>query len=175
MNATNTIDSMNTRWYVIQTKPGNERRVETHLSNQEMEVFLPLYEAFRYSSGKMVKNIKPLFPNYLFTKLDVDVHYYKVKWTRGVNKILGCGDRPIPIFEKVIQAIKERMGEDNLIKLEEKWEKGDIVQITSGPFKDLMGIFEKRMSGGERSKVLLSLIGVDVPVRISRLQIKIVA
>jgi len=166
---------MNPQWYVVQTKPGNERRVETHLFNQEMEVFLPLYETFQYSSGKMVQNIKPLFPNYLFAKLDLNVHYYKVKWTRGVNKILGNGNGPVPISETVIQTIMERRGADNLVKLDERLKKGDIVQITSGPFKDLMGIFEKRMSGGERSKVLLSLIGVDVPVRISRLQIKIVA
>ncbi len=54
----------------------------------------------------MVQKIKPLFPNYLFANLDIDVHYYKVKWTRGVNKILGVGNEPIPISEKVIQTIK---------------------------------------------------------------------
>jgi len=76
-------------WYVIHTKPSNEHRVETNLSNQEIEVFLPLLETFQYISGKIIPKIKPLFPNYLFAKLDIDVHYYKVKWTRGVSKILG--------------------------------------------------------------------------------------
>ena len=66
-------------WYVVQTKPGNEYRVETNLSNQEIEVFLPLLETFQHSSGKMIQKIKPLFPNYLFAKLDINLHYYKVK------------------------------------------------------------------------------------------------
>lgn len=162
-------------WYVIHTKPVNEYRVETNLSNQEIEVFLPLLETFQYTNGKMVPKIKPLFPNYLFARLDIDVHYYKVKWTRGVNKILGVGSKSIPISEKVIQTIKARMGEGNLVKLDDGLEKGNLVQFTSGPFKDLMGVFDKKISDGKRVKVLLSLIGVDVPVQVSRYQIKKVA
>src|SRR4030067_3140535 len=100
-------------WYVGHTKPGNERRVETNLSNQEIEVFLPLLETRQYFYEKMVQKIKPLFPNYLFAMLDIDVHYYKVKWTRGVNKILGVGNEPVPISDKVIQTIKAQRGENN--------------------------------------------------------------
>lgn len=169
------INPINARWYVVHTKPSNEHRVETNLSNQEIEVFLPLLETFQYTNGKMVPKIKPLFPNYLFAKLDIDVHYYKVKWTRGVGKILGIGSEPIPISEKVIQTIKSRMGENNLVKLDDGLEKGNLVQFTSGPFKDLMGVFDKRVSDGRRVRVLLSLIGVDVPVQVSRYQIKKVA
>ena len=163
------------RWYVVHTKPSNEHRVDTNLSNQEIEVFLPLLETFQYTNGKMIPKIRPLFPNYLFAKLDIDVHYYMVKWTRGVSKILGVGSEPIPISEKVIQTIQERMGENNLVKLEDGLEKGNLVQFTSGPFKDLMGVFDKKMSDGKRVRVLLSLIGVDVPVQVSRYQIKKVA
>ena len=123
----------------------------------------------------MTQKIKPLFPNYLFAKLDVDLHYYKVKWTRGVNKILGNGSGPLPISEKVIQTIKERMGENNLVRLDDGLVQGTVVQFTSGPFKDLMGVFDKKMSDGKRVKVLLNLIGVDVPVQVSRYQIKKVA
>jgi transcriptional antiterminator NusG len=160
---------------VVQTKPGNEHRVETNLFNQEIEVFLPLLETFQYSNGKMVQKIKPLFPNYLFAKLDINLHYYKVKWTRGVNKILGNGDGPISISGKVVETIKERTGKDNLVKLEEEWKEGDQVRINSGPFKDLVGVFQKKMSDNGRVRILLNLIGVDVPVQISRWQIKKVA
>jgi len=162
-------------WFVIQTKPGNEHRVETNLSHQEIEAFLPLFETFQYAQGRLVQKIKPLFPNYLFAKLDIEAHYYKVKWTRGVSKILGVGCEPIPISEKVIRTIKERMGENNLVRLDDGLVQGAVVQFTSGPFKDLMGVFDKKMSGGKRVRVLLNLIGVDVPVQVSRYQIKKVA
>jgi len=162
-------------WYVVQTKPADEHRVETNLLNQEIEIFLPLHETYQFIQGKMAKKIKPLFPCYLFAKLDVQVHFYKVKYTRGVNKILGSGEGPIPISEKVVEAIRERMDKDNIIKVEEEWKEGDLVQVTSGPFKELTGIFQKKMSDQGRVKILLSLIGVDVPVQISRWQIKKVA
>jgi len=159
-------------WYVIQTKPGNEHRVETNLLNQEIETFLPLLETYQWKSGKMVQTIKPFFPNYLFGRLDLGLHYYKVKWTRGVGKILGAGNEPVAISEKVIHSIKERIIKGNVVKLEDGLKEGDLIQITAGPFKDLTGIFQKKMSGTGRVRVLLSLIGIDVPVQISQRQIK---
>jgi transcription antitermination factor NusG len=98
-----------------------------------------------------------------------------VKWTRGVSKILGTGNGPIPISGKVVQTIREKVGKGNLIKLEEELKEGDFVQITSGPFKELMGVFQKKMSDKGRVRVLLSLIGVDIPVQILKWQIKKVA
>jgi transcription elongation factor/antiterminator RfaH len=175
MSATNAINPINARWYVIQTKPGNEHRVEMNLFHQEIEVFLPLLETFQYSHAKVLQKIKPLFSNYLFAKLDIDAHYYKVKWTRGVNKILGSGVEPVPVSEKVIQTIRERTGKGNLVKMEEEWREGDPVRINSGPFKELIGVFQRKMSDSGRVRILLNLIGVDVPVQISRWQIKKVA
>ena len=162
-------------WYVIHTKPGNEDRVRTNLYNQEIETFLPLFETYQYCSGKMIPKIRPLFPNYLFARLDLELHYYKVKWTRGVNRILGSGNEPVAISTKVIQTIKERSGRDNVVKLEDELKDGDMVQVNSGPFKSLRGVFQKMMSSKGRVRILLSLIGVDVPVQISRWQIKKVA
>jgi len=159
-------------WYVVWTKAGDEHRVESHLFNQEIETFLPLIQTYQCCKGKMVQRIKPFFPNYLFARLDIKFHYDKVKWTRGVSKILGAGDGPVSISETVVEAIRERVGTGNLIKLEEDWKEGDLIQITSGPLKDLVGIFHKKMSDSGRVRILLSLIGVDVPVQISQWQIK---
>jgi transcription elongation factor/antiterminator RfaH len=179
MNPTNPTNPTNSDvprlWYVIHTKPGDEDRVRINLHNQEIETFFPLLETYQYCNGRMIPKIRPLFPNYLFAKLDLELHYYKVKWTRGVNKILGSRNEPIPISEKVIQTVKERSGKDNLVKLEDELKDGDMVQINSGPFKSLRGVFQKMMSSKGRVRILLSLIGIDVPVQISRWQIKKVA
>jgi transcriptional antiterminator RfaH len=175
MNPINSINPTNPQWYVIQTKPANEHRVEAHLSNQEIAVFLPMLETFHYLNGKMIPKIKPMFPSYLFARLDIHAAYYKVKWTRGVNKILGIGGEPIPVSEKVIQTLHQRMGENSVVRLDDDLEEGSIVQFTSGPFKDLMGVFDKTMSDGGRVRILLSLIGVDASVQVSRYQIKKVA
>jgi transcription elongation factor/antiterminator RfaH len=159
-------------WFVIHTKPRDEHRVESHFEGMEIETLLPLCEDFRYSHGRMFRVLHPLFPNYLFAKLDLEHHYYKVKWTRGVNRILGIGNEPTPVSEIVIQMIRERMGKDSLVRVEDELKEGDIVRITSGPLKDLIGIFQKKISDNGRVKILTNLIGIDVPVHISQWQIK---
>jgi len=159
-------------WFVIHTKPRDEYRVKTHFEGMEIETLLPLCENFQYSHGRMSRVINPLFPNYLFAKLNLENHYYKVKWTRGVNRILGVGNEPTPISDTVIWMLKNRMGDDDTVSLLEDLKEGDLVQITSGPLKDLVGVFQRRSSSGERVRILLNLIGVEVPVQISRSQIK---
>jgi transcriptional antiterminator NusG len=175
-DATNAVNAKDARrWYVVQTKPGDEGRVKRSLANQEIEHFLPLIGTCHYSNGKLAQRIRPLFPNYLFALLDLGFEYYKVKYTRGVSKILGNGQGPIPISERVIKAIRDRIGEDDLVRLEDDLQEGDPVQVTSGPLRDMMGILQKRMSTKGRVKIMLSLIGVNMPVQISRWQIKKVA
>jgi len=159
-------------WFVIHTKPRDEHRVKNHFQGMEIETLLPLSENFQYSHGEMCRVINPLFPNYLFARLDLELHYYKVKWTRGVNRILGVGNDPTPVSEEVIQMFKNRMGSDGTVKLLEDLKEGDLVQITSGPLKDFIGVFQRRLSSGERVKILLNMVGAEVPVQIPRWQIK---
>jgi len=158
-------------WFVVRTKAGDEHRANTNLLHQEVETFLPLFKNHYFRGGRMIQTVKPLFPNYLFAKIDLDLQFAKVKWTRGVSRILGSREGPVPISGIVVQTIQNRIGKDNLIELEEEMKEGDLVQVTSGPLKDLVGVFQKRMSGKDRVKILLNLIGVDVPVQISKWQI----
>lgn len=180
MNQTNQTDGVTKyfgayHWFVIHTKPRDEHRVKSHLEAMEIETLLPLCESFIYSHGKMCRALGPLFQNYLFAKLNLECHYYKIKWTRGVNRILGIGNEPTPVSEMMIQMLKDRMGNDNAVKLLEEFREGDLVQITSGPLKDFVGVFQRRLSFGERVRILLNMIGADVPVQISCWQLKKVA
>jgi transcription elongation factor/antiterminator RfaH len=159
-------------WFVIHTKPRDEHRVKNHFKGMGIETLLPLCEDFQYLHDKMCRVTHPLFPNYLFAKLDLEYHYYKVKWTRGVRKILGAGRGPSPVSKAVINMIKVRMGEDNTVKFLDDLHEGDLVQITSGPLRDFIGVLQKRLSSGERVRILLNMIGVEVPVQISRWQVE---
>ncbi len=162
-------------WYVVRTKAGYEHRADKNLLNQEIETLLPFFKDYGYHNGKIIPRIRPLFPNYLFAHFDPLRHFHKVRWTRGVSQILGNREGPIPVSDRVVQTILDRMGEDHLVVLEEQIATGDSVQITSGPFKDLIGIFERKMTGKDRVTILLNLIGVDVPIQISKYQIRKVA
>ncbi len=159
-------------WFVIRTKAGDEHRAEGNLLNQEIETFLPLFKNFYHRNGKMIQTVRPLFPNYLFARFSLDLHYPKVRWTRGVSRVLGNREGPVAISELIVQTIRDRVGKDNLIELQDEIKEGDPVRVTSGPLKDLIGVFQKKKSGKDRVKILLNLIGVDVPVQISKWQIR---
>lgn len=114
-------------WYVVNTKPHSEHRVERHLINQNIEVFLPLYKCLQTRNGSCRETIKPLFRNYLFAKFDVYTEYCKIIWTRGVRKVLGAKGKPIPISDTVVEAIKERVNSCGLVELLDDFKEGDIV------------------------------------------------
>jgi transcriptional antiterminator NusG len=92
-----------------------------------------------------------------------------------VSRILGVGNEPTPISDIIIQTLKERMDKDDTVQLLDEFKEGNRVQITSGPLKDFVGIFQKGLSSGGRVRILLDLIGKDLPVQIYRWQIKKVA
>jgi transcriptional antiterminator RfaH len=153
-------------WYVIQTKPKKEEEAKSYLSVKGIEVFNPLMETFAQRNGRMNKELKPLFPNYIFGKFELERNYTLVKWARGVTRILGFGGVPAPVSEKVIEEIKSRSDGSGIVKAAYDFSPNDKVRIKSGPLRDLMGIFENWVPEKERVRILLNLIGYQPSVEI---------
>jgi len=162
-------------WYVIQTKPKKEEEVATYLSLHGLEVFNPLTETFAPRNGRMNKEFRPLFPNYIFAEFELERNYPLVRWARGVKKVLGFGGYPVPIREEVIELIKKRTDENGIVKKTHHFLANDVVRIKTGPLKDLLGIFDRWISDGERVRVLLNLIGYQPEVEIHYSMIEKVA
>ncbi len=153
-------------WYVVQTKPKKEEEATSYLALNHLEVFHPLMEVFIQKNGRMTKITQPLFPGYIFVKFDLYQSYPLVKWARGVKKILGFGDSPTPLSEEVIQVIKDRMDKDGVVRQTVQLKPNDLVRIKSGPLKDLIGIFDRWVSEGERVRILINLIGYQPEVEL---------
>ena len=162
-------------WYVIQTKPKKEEEVKSYLSTKGVEVFSPLMEMFLLRSGRMNKELKPLFPSYIFGKFDLDQNYPLVRWARGVKKVLGFGEYPTPISEEVVEIIKERMDSQGIVRLKYHFQGNDLVRIKTGPLKDLLGIFERWESDSDRVRILLNLMGYQPVVEMHYSMIEKVA
>ena len=162
-------------WYVIQTKPKKEEDAESYLSTRGVEMFNPLMETFAVRNGGMNKELKPLFPGYIFGKFDLEQNYPLVRWARGVKKILGLSGYPTPIAEEVIEIIKEKTDTLGVVRVKHHFEPNDLVRIKAGPLKDLLGIFERWLSHSERVKILLNLIGYQPAVEMHYSMIEKVA
>ena len=153
-------------WYVIQTKPKKEHEANSYLSFKGLEIFNPLAETFVSRNRKVVKEVHPLFPSYLFGHFDLERDYNLVKWGKGVKKILGFGGVPSPLSEIVIGEIKRRTAEDGVVKVSHNYRPNDPVRIKAGPLKDLIGIFERWVPETERVQILMNLIGYQTKVEL---------
>jgi transcriptional antiterminator RfaH len=146
-------------WYVIQTKPKREEEAKSYLSTKGVEVFNPLMENFLLRNGRMNKELKPLFPGYIFGKFDLNQNYPLVRWAKGVKKVLGFGEYPTPISEEVVEIIRERMDDHGIVRLKYRYQANDVIRIKTGPLRDLLGVFERWISDSERVRILLNLMG----------------
>jgi transcriptional antiterminator RfaH len=162
-------------WYVIQTKPKKEEEADSYLSTRGVEIFSPLMEAFTLRNGRMNKELKPLFPGYIFGKFDLEQNYPLVRWGRGVKKVLGFGGYPTSISEEVVEIIKERTDTEGIVRVKQNFKANDVIRIKTGPLKDLLAIFERWVSDSERVRILLNLIGYQPAVEMHYSMIEKVA
>jgi len=162
-------------WYVIQTKPKKEEEAKSYLSTKGVEIFNPLLETFLLRNGRMNRELKPLFPNYMFGKFDLDQNYPLVRWAKGVKTVLGFGEYPTPIPEEVVEIIKERTDTHGIVRLKCHFQTNDLIRIKTGPLKDLLGIFERWISDSERVRILLNMVGYQPVVEMHYSMIEKVA
>ncbi len=57
-------------WYLVYTKPRQERTAQFNLVRQGYEAYLPLFKGRRRQQGRKVSAVEPMFPRYLFLSLN---------------------------------------------------------------------------------------------------------
>jgi len=156
------------RWYVVNTKPRNEERAATNLSNGGIEVLAPKIKLRKFREGKFVYVIEPMFPGYIFVRFHPVDEFRMVKYTRGVKTIVHFGGRIIPLQDEMIEFIRTKL-ENGVASIEKpKIGKGEKVLIKDGPFKGFSGIFEDELDGKERVAILLEGVNYCAKMEIDR-------
>ena len=150
------------RWYVVETKPTQEEKAVFYISKNKINTYFPRTEIYFYRGFKKYRKIKPLFPRYIFAQCTKREVYY-VCWTKGVKKVLWENKTPEPIPDDLVYSIKALASSDGLIR-KTNFKKNDLVRIKSGPFKDLLAIFDHWISDKERVSILLKLINAQIRV-----------
>jgi transcriptional antiterminator RfaH len=154
----------NERWYVVYTQPGAESRATIHLKRQGYQVFCPRYlKTVRHA--RRTKSIPaPLFPNYLFLRLDVSRDPWRaINGTRGVVRLIMQGEAPQPVPKGIVDDLQARIGPDGTIDWKGTFKIGQAVRIANGPFATFVGTLEHLDAAG-RVRVLLDLLGRSVSV-----------
>jgi transcriptional antiterminator RfaH len=161
------VKSPNPRWYVVQTQPNGEARAVAHLEKQGFEVYAPRYLKTTRHARRFGIVKAPLFPRYIFVRIDVNAQQWRViNSTFGVSQLVGHRGIPVAVTPGVVETLRLGQSADGFFKLlsiAARFRAGDAVRIRSGAFDDCLGIFEAR-TDSERVAILLDLLGRKVRI-----------
>ncbi len=155
------------KWYVIRSKPRRERFVSEQLASQGMEVFFPAVKV--HPINPRAARERAYFPSYLFAHVDLaEVGLTKLRWLPAAVGLLEFGGEPAIVPETLIVQLRRRVASiqaaGGIVFADLK--KGEPVKITSGPFAGYEAIFDLRLKGSERVRVLLELLRRQVTVEL---------
>ncbi|KAB2938998.1 MAG: transcriptional activator RfaH [Hyphomicrobium sp.] len=157
-------------WYVVSTQPYQEARAELNLRRQGYEPWLPKLLRERRHARRVDMTKAPLFPGYLFVALDPRVQKWRaINSTFGVRQILCHGDRPRPVEQGFVEALKETSDDAGVVALPnaDAFALGQPLRLLAGPFANSIGTL-LRLADKDRVALLLDLFGREVQITVSR-------
>lgn len=168
------------RWYVVHTYSGHEnkvaanlkQRIETQkLSHKIFDIVVPTRNIVKVAHGKKEEIKEKIFPGYILVKMILDDDtWLAVRTTQGVTAFVGAGNKPTPISDREVDAIRKFMAME-APKYKASFSTGEAVKIVDGPFADFLGTIDSIDEEKGKVKVLVSIFGRETPVELDFLQI----
>ena len=152
-------------WFALRVKPNFEKRVAMALRGKGFEELLPLYRSKRKWSDRVKVMDLPLFPGYLFCRLDLAARLPLVT-TPGFLYIVGVGKNPQPVDEAEILAIQSVMRSGVPVTPWPSLVVGQKVQLQHGPLRGLVGVLTK-IANQQRLYVSVTLLKRSISVEVA--------
>jgi transcriptional antiterminator RfaH len=152
----------------VQAKTGQEDYAELNLRRQGCTTFLPKSLKTIRHARKITTIKSAFFPGYLFVSLDLERERWRsIDSTYGVLRLVKAHDRPLATPVGLVEDLMAATGVDGLLDRASALRPGASARFIGGPFTDQLVVVE-RMSGPDRVRVLLSIMGQSVPVEAQR-------
>jgi transcription antitermination factor NusG len=131
-------------WHVAYVVTRHEKAVAEELHRRSVECFLPLYNAVHYWNKRRAQVELPLFPSYVFVRMDSHARL-RVLQVPSVVHLVTFNGQPASVPEEDIEALRTAV---NLRRAQPHpyFSVGDRVRIKAGPLKGLQGILVKQKS-----------------------------
>lgn len=165
------------RWYVVHTHSKSEFQALSHLKRQGFLAYLPQYLKRRRHARRTDSVRRPLFPGYLFIKMDVErIRWRAIRSTIGIRSLICNGELPAAVPEGVVEDIRAREDDGGLVPVAAPapFDRGETVRVSHGAILDQVGLFDCA-SDEERVFVLLSLMGRQLRVRVPATAVSVFA
>ena len=164
------------QWYALRSKPRKENVLWRQAQEHGFEVFYPRLRVNPVNPRS--QKIKPYFPGYMFVRADVEsAGLSTFQWMPHSTGLVCFGGEPSVVPENLIHAIRRRVEEIAQAGGEvfDGLKPGDVIQIGYGPFEGYEAIFDARLPGTARVRVLLQLLSerrVPLELDVSHIQQK---
>ncbi|RME89683.1 MAG: antitermination protein NusG [Verrucomicrobia bacterium] len=167
-NATETLptpppDGGGVEWFVAHTRPRCEKKLEHYCRREGIETTLPLYRSVRKYRGKTVVFFKPLFPGYVFLRMERRQRQ-KVFQSDYVANLLEVPDQEE--FEQQLEDILFALEQEVEVRLAPTIGPGMRVRIKNGPLQGMEAWVENR-KGMTEVLLRLDFIGQAAAVKVS--------
>ncbi|MCV2866253.1 transcription termination/antitermination protein NusG [Albidovulum sediminicola] len=174
------------RWYSVSVLSNFEKKIaeqikhavaEKGLEDEIDEVLVPTEEVIEIRRGKKVTSERRFMPGYVLVHMDMtDRGYHLITSINRVTGFLGPQGKPMPMRDGEVNQILKRAEEGeaaprNLIR----FEIGEQVKVTDGPFDGFSGMVEEVDEDANRLKVTVSIFGRPTPVELEFTQVQKVA
>lgn len=162
-----------TRWLCVHTRPRRESGAERYCREVlSLDTYYP-----KLKHLKTIRRVKrwivgPLFPRYFFCRLNLAQSFRAVQYAPQVVGVVCFGGRPFPVDDGIIDHLKQWAGEAvDVVTVRPGFRPGDLVEIADGPLRGLQAVVLQEMSDRDRVAVLLSTLGCQARLIVSRSQL----
>ena len=168
------------KWYVVHTYSGYENKVKENiqktvenrdLSDQVLEVIVPLETVVEVKNGTKKPAKKKMFPGYVLINMIMnDDTWYVVRNTRGVTGFVGPGSDPVPLSEAEMRNLGIVAQSDNEVEID--IEIGDLVEVTSGAWEGRVSTVTAINMNKQTVTIEVDMFGRETSVEIGFLDVK---
>lgn len=150
---------MSQHWYALRSKPRKEEVLWRQLHADDFEVFFPRIRV--HPVNPRSRKLRPYFPGYMFVQVDLDqIGLSTFQWMPHAIGLVTFDNDPAIVPENLILALSKRVDEIAVAGGEffDGLKSGEPVKISAGPFAGYEAIFDARIPGTERVRVLIEML-----------------
>ena len=159
-------------WYLVQFRPNAAKIVVRNLENQSFGTFLPLQEITKRKGKTFQRQIRPLFPGYLFVQLSPNNGPWRlVNNTRGVARLVRLGADLSVVPSEIVEALIERCDKQSIFRQTSETKSsqlhaGNQAHVTQGPFSGFIATISD-IEPNNRINILIEIMGQTTKVAIN--------
>lgn len=155
-------------WFALHSQPRKEDLLWQQVLAQGFDSFYPRLKV--HTVNPRARKLRAYFPGYLFVRVDLEqVGISTFQWMPYGTGLVSFGGEPATVPDALIYAIRQRVAEiaEAGGEIFDGLKPGDPVKINSGPFAGYDAIFDARIPGSERVRVLLKMLSQrNLPVEL---------